>query len=150
MIPQRDPGRTGCAGFEGTAYRGYGARSAAEPDEELTRVGPGTPCGEYLRRFWHPVAMSSEIAELPVSLRSWRGSVISAMGEERIGLVHRRCPHRRASLEYGTCRQRGIRCCYHGWHFDIDGTLLDAPGQPPEAQTRLKSRSARSVSRVRA
>ena len=127
--------------FEGTAYRGYGARSAAEPDEELTRVGPGTPCGEYLRRFWHPVAMSSEIAELPVALRIMgEDLVIFRDGEERIGLVHRRCPHRRASLEYGACQQRGIRCCYHGWHFDIDGTLLDAPGQPPEAQARLKRR----------
>ena len=25
-----------------------------EPDAELTRVGPGTPCGELLRAFWRP------------------------------------------------------------------------------------------------
>ena len=127
--------------FDGAAYRGYEARGTARPDEALVRVGPGTVCGEYLRRFWHPVALSSELAELPVALRIMgEDLVLFRDGAERIGLVHRHCPHRRASLEYGTCQQRGIRCCYHGWHFDVDGTLLDAPGQPPEAQARLKRR----------
>ena len=124
-----------------SAYRGYGTRRSAGPDAELTRVGPGTPCGEYLRRFWHPVALSSELAELPVALRILgEDLVVFRDGEGRIGLVHRRCPHRRASLEYGTCQTHGIRCCYHGWHFDVDGTLLEAPGQPPQAQARLKRR----------
>ena len=54
--------------------------------------------------------------------------------------MHRRRPHRQASLEYGTCFDRGIRCCYHGWHFDIDGTLLDAPGQGDAANERLRAR----------
>ena len=127
--------------FEDAAYQGYGVRRSAGPDVELARIGPGTSAGEYLRRFWHPVALSSELADLPVALRILgEDLVVFRDGEGRIGLVHRRCPHRRASLEYGTCRHRGIRCCYHGWHFDIDGTLLDVPGQPPEAQARLKHR----------
>ena len=127
--------------FEKSAYRGYGAQRSPGPDDELVRIGPGTPCGEYLRRFWHPVALSSELADLPVALRVLGEDLVAFRdGEGRVGLVHRRCPHRRASLEYGTCRQRGIRCCYHGWNFDVDGTLLDAPGQPPEAQVRLKRR----------
>jgi hypothetical protein len=32
-------------------------------NELLTRVGPGTPCGEFLHRYWHPVGYSSELAE---------------------------------------------------------------------------------------
>ena len=48
--------------LEDADYRGYGIRPGAEPDEELTRIGPGTRCGEYLRRFWHPVALSSAVA----------------------------------------------------------------------------------------
>ena len=137
--PQPGPGPLGR--FGDADFRGYGARRHAEPDEELTRVGPDTPCGEYLRRFWHPVALSSEIADLPIRVRVL-GEDLAAFrdGEARVGLVHRRCPHRRASLEYGTLEGRGIRCCYHGWHFDVDGTLLEAPGQPPEAQARLKRR----------
>ena len=127
--------------FEDAAYQGYGVRRSAAPDAELAGIGPGTPCGEYLRRFWHPVALSSDLADLPVAIRILgEDLVVFRDGEGRVGLVHRRCPHRRASLEYGTCRERGIRCCYHGWHFDIDGTLMEAPGQPPEAQVRLKHR----------
>jgi hypothetical protein len=57
-----------------------------------------------------------------------------------LGLVHKRCPHRQASLEYGKCEEHGIRCCYHGWHFDTDGKLLDAPGQPENLSDRLKLR----------
>ncbi len=126
--------------LQSTTFRGYEVRFSAEADDELTRVGPGTPCGEYLRRFWHPVAIASEIQDLPVALRILGEDLVLFRDREgRFGLVHRRCPHRRASLEYGTREQRGIRCCYHGWHFDIDGTLLDAPGQPEAAQQRLKS-----------
>lgn len=108
---------------------------------ELTRIGPGTPCGDYLRRFWHPVAIASEVQDLPIALRILgEDLVLFRDRSDRFGLVHRRCPHRQASLEYGTCEKQGIRCCYHGWHFDIDGSLLEAPGQPEAAQTRLKSR----------
>jgi nitrite reductase/ring-hydroxylating ferredoxin subunit len=124
-----------------TDFRGYEVRLSAEADDELTRVGPGTPCGDYLRRYWHPVALASDIKDLPVALRILgEDLVLFRDRSRRFGLVHRRCPHRQASLEYGSCEQQGIRCCYHGWHFDIDGTLLDAPGQPQAAQERLKSR----------
>lgn len=122
-------------------FRGYELRLSAEADDELTRVGPGTPCGDYLRRFWQPVAMAADVKDLPVALRILGEDLVLFRDRcGRFGLVHRRCPHRRASLEYGSCEQRGIRCCYHGWHFDIDGTLLDAPGQPQAAQQRLKAR----------
>lgn len=122
-------------------FRGYEVRFTARADDELTRVGPGTPCGEYLRRFWHPVAMASEVGDLPRALRILgEDLVLFRDGGGRYGLVHRRCPHRQASLEYGTCEARGIRCCYHGWHFDVDGTLLEAPGQPEAARARLESR----------
>jgi len=47
-----------------------------------------------------------------------------------VGLVHLNCPHRRASLEFGRIEKSGIRCCYHGWLFDVDGTLLEAPAEP--------------------
>ena len=127
--------------FSLRGYAGYETRLSEHPDEELTQVGPETPCGEYLRRFWHPVYLTNDLCDLPVALK--------ILGEELVlfrdlsgtlGLVHKRCPHRQASLEYGKCEEHGIRCCYHGWHFDTDGKLLDAPGQPENLIDRLKLR----------
>ena len=123
------------------SYAGYETRLSVQIDDELTRVGPETPCGEYLRRFWHPIFITDDLGDLPVALK--------VLGEElvlfrdlsgQLGLVHKHCPHRQASLEYGRCEEHGIRCCYHGWHFDTDGTLLDAPGQPRDLNERLKHR----------
>jgi nitrite reductase/ring-hydroxylating ferredoxin subunit len=123
---------------DGSRFQGYHVRYSAEADDELTRVGPGSPCGEYLRRFWHPVAISSELGEVPLALRILGEDLVLFRDRGgRVGLVHKRCPHRLASLEFGTCEERGIRCCYHGWHFDVDGTILDAPGQPPEAARKI-------------
>jgi hypothetical protein len=41
-------------------------------------------------------------------------------------------------LEFGLISERGIRCCYHGWLFDVDGTILETPGEP--ATSTLKDR----------
>ena len=127
--------------IEATAYAGYHTRLSTETDDELTRIGPSTLCGEYLRRFWHPVFITSELHEVPVALRIL-GEDLVLFRDQRgnVGLVHKRCPHRRASLEYGSCAHRGIRCCYHGWLFDVNGALLEAPGQPEAAFVRLKNK----------
>ncbi|MDD9980073.1 MAG: Rieske 2Fe-2S domain-containing protein, partial [Gammaproteobacteria bacterium] len=94
-------------------YNGYHRVSDAREDPELTHTGPGTPCGEYFRRFWMPVAMTEQVGERPI--------LVKVLGEElvlfrdlsgRIGLLHKHCSHRRASLEYGIVSERGIRCCY--------------------------------------
>ncbi|MCP4327456.1 MAG: aromatic ring-hydroxylating dioxygenase subunit alpha [Alphaproteobacteria bacterium] len=119
-------------------YDGYHQTWIGQSDSELTRVGPNTPCGEYLRRYWHPVAITSELGERPKLIRVLgEDLVLFRDGGGRIGLVHRRCPHRRASLEFGIAEERGIRCCYHGWLFDIDGTTLEVPGQPEMVQERI-------------
>jgi len=127
--------------FRSGSYSGYDIRPSAAADDELTRVGPGTPCGEYLRRFWHPVSLTRDLGERPLTVRILSEDLVLFRDQSgQLGLVHRQCPHRGASLEYGICEERGIRCCYHGWHFDVDGTLLDAPGQPAELNERLKHR----------
>ncbi len=112
-------------------YRGYDVRLPALPDAELTHVDPGSAAGEYLRRFWTPVAMSSQLRATPVPIRILgEDLVVFRDGEGRVGVLHRHCAHRRASLEFGRIERRGIRCCYHGWHFDVDGTILETPGEP--------------------
>lgn len=113
------------------AYRGHSKRDVPEPDPLFGRVGPGTPCGEYLRRFWQPVAMEEELGDLPLPVRILgEDLVLFRDGGGRIGLIHKHCSHRGASLEFGVIEERGISCCYHGWHYDIDGTILATPGEP--------------------
>ena len=112
-------------------YSGYYKREVPAEDPELTHVGPGTVCGEYLRRYWQPVAMSNEISDLPIAIRILgEDLVIFRDQSDRIGLLHRHCAHRGASLEFGIIMDCGIKCCYHGWHFDVDGRLIDAPSEP--------------------
>src|SRR6185369_12832456 len=70
---------------------------------------------------------------------------LAVLGEElvlfrdksgRIGLLHKHCSHRGASLEFGIPMTRGLSCCYHGWTYDIDGTILDTPAEPPTSKVR--------------
>ncbi len=125
------------------AYTGYLEPDRGASDELLVRIGRGTACGEYLRRYWQPVALAAEIEDVP--------RLIRVLGEElvvfkdksgRYGLVHRQCPHRRASLEFASCESNGIRCCYHGWLFDVDGRVLEIPGQPDGIAELIKNKTS--------
>jgi nitrite reductase/ring-hydroxylating ferredoxin subunit len=115
----------------GQPYSGYHAKRGIAEDAELTHVGPGTPGGEYLRRFWQPVALSSELADLPLNVRMLGEDLVlfrTRSGE--LGLLERHCSHRGASLEYGLPSEQGIVCCYHGWHFATDGRIIETPNDP--------------------
>jgi nitrite reductase/ring-hydroxylating ferredoxin subunit len=116
-------------------YTGYYIRPGQPKQDPLTGTGPGTPGGEYLRRFWHPFMMSSELKDgLPTAVRLLgEDLVIFRDGSGRLGLLHRFCAHRGVSLEFGIVGERGITCCYHGWQYDIDGHILDMPAEPPNS-----------------
>ncbi len=115
-------------------YQGYHQVRDAAEDAELTHIGPSTPCGEYMRRYWQPVAVSSELADLPLLVRILGETLVMFRdGAGRVGLMHRHCAHRGASLEYGIVAERGIICCYHGWHYDVDGTLIKAGSEPADS-----------------
>ena len=102
-----------------------------EPDPELTRVGPGTPCGELMRRYWQPVCLSADLKDLPKPVRILGEDLIAFRdGQGRAGLLFFRCSHRGASLEYGRVEERGLRCCYHGWLYDVEGKILEMPLEP--------------------
>src|SRR3984893_18194062 len=122
------------APFLNIAYSAYHHRERPAEDQELTRVGPGEPCGEYLRHFWQPVVLSSELGELPRRLRILREDLAQFRDNSvGIGLLELYCPHRGTSLEFGLVSEKGIRCCYHGWLFDVDGKILETPGEPSES-----------------
>jgi 5,5'-dehydrodivanillate O-demethylase oxygenase subunit len=108
----------------------------------FTQVGPGTPMGGLLRRYWMPIAAVSEFdkeTERTGASPLCAGNnvrPIRLLGEDltlykdlagNYGLVDRHCPHRRADMSYGFVEQCGLRCNYHGWLFDRDGRCLAQP-----------------------
>lgn len=112
------------------------AYSLAPPSHNarLTEVGRGTPMGELLRRYWHPVGLSADAAGTPRPVRILGEDLILFRdGQNRAGLVYPRCCHRGTTLYYGKVEPRGIRCCYHGWLFDVEGRCLEMPCEPNPA-----------------
>jgi 5,5'-dehydrodivanillate O-demethylase len=103
-----------------------------EENEKLTRVGPGTPMGELLRRYWWPIWFQEQVTNKPVPVRLLGEDLILFRDPvtQKLGLLERYCAHRRVSLEYGRVEENGIRCCYHGWKFDCSGQCNDMPVEP--------------------
>jgi nitrite reductase/ring-hydroxylating ferredoxin subunit len=115
-------------------YDAYDSARGQTEDAELTRVGRGTPGGEYLRRFWQPIAYTEDVTDLPLKVKILGEDLVlfrTAQGE--YGLVEQRCAHRGASLEYGVISEHGIRCAYHGFHYAPDGTILETGAGAPLA-----------------
>lgn len=112
------------------AYSGYYKTAVPQPDPHLSQTGPGTPLGEYFRRFWQPVCMTEQLTDVPHPVRILGEDLVVYRDKEgTIGVLHRHCVHRGASLEYGIIQQKGIRCAYHAIHFAEDGQILSAPGE---------------------
>ncbi|HEY3303743.1 MAG TPA: Rieske 2Fe-2S domain-containing protein [Candidatus Binatia bacterium] len=103
-----------------------------DENDLLTQTGPGTPCGEMLRRYWQPAALAEELpsggAPLPVKLLG-EELVLFRDDQGRPGLLELHCSHRGANLSYGRLEDGGLRCIYHGWLYDIHGNIMDMPGE---------------------
>ena len=111
-----------------------------EENELLTRIGPGTPAGNLLRRYWHPIAVAKELTEEnPTQFVRILGEDLVLFKDKKgkVGLVGHRCPHRLASLMYGRVEERGLSCAYHGWLFDTEGNCLETPAEPAESKFHL-------------
>jgi phenylpropionate dioxygenase-like ring-hydroxylating dioxygenase large terminal subunit len=127
------------APFLKARFGGYYHRAVPQEDAELTHVGPDTPCGEYMRRSWQPVCFSDELRDLPLRVRILGEDLVAFRDESgAVGLLELHCPHRGTSLEFGLVGAKGIRCCYHGWLFDVDGTILETPGEPADSTLKDK------------
>lgn len=122
---------------EGTAY----GRAPGTSLLELAQVGPGSPYGEVLRRYWQPVALSGDATTTPKRLRILGEDLILFRTRSgRPGLLVPDCAHRGASLYYGGVEEDGIRCCYHGWVFDTEGRCLEQPCEPDDGRHRDRVR----------
>ena len=112
-----------------------------EQNDRITRVAPGTPMGNLMRRYWHPVAASVEVnEENPTKEVRLLGEdlVLFRSTKGVVGLIEPSCPHRKANLSYGVPEPEGIRCAYHGWLFDETGACVDQPSEP--AGSRFKDK----------
>ena len=102
-------------------------------NKDIPRVGRGTPGGEWLRRYWLAVGTEAELHDVPHAVRVLgEDLVLFRDGQGRLGLIGQSCSHRGSSLEYGDIEERGIRCPYHGWLYDVAGDCLEQPSEPPE------------------
>jgi nitrite reductase/ring-hydroxylating ferredoxin subunit len=113
----------------------------AEQNRLVTETGPGTGCGDLMRHYWQPAALSEELdSRRPVV-------AVTLMGEELIlyrgndgeyGLIGRYCSHRGADLRFGRLEDGGLRCAFHGWLFDAAGKCLEQPAEPPSSNFHTK------------
>src|SRR5579864_789351 len=115
---------------------------SAIENERLTRVGRGTPMGEFLRRFWLPALLSDELPQAdgdPIRTRTLGEDLVAFRDSNgKVGIVDAFCPHRRAPLFFGRNEECGLRCVYHGWKFDTTGQCIDMPSEPPDSLFKAK------------
>ena len=126
--------------------------SRARDREDLTRVGPGTVMGEFMRQYWIPAALSSELATDGAPMRLLLlGEKLIAFRDStgRVGVMDQRCPHRCASLFLGRNEENGLRCIYHGWKFDVTGQCVDMPSVPADQdfKHKVKAKAYRTAER---
>lgn len=116
---------------------------SAEDNERLCRVGADSAMGPVLRRYWFPILTSAEIKSDGDTHR------VRALGEDlvafraedgQIGLMDESCPHRCASLALARIEGSALRCLYHGWLMNRDGTILETPSEPEHSLMRHKLR----------
>jgi 5,5'-dehydrodivanillate O-demethylase len=114
-----------------------------EENARLTQVGPGTPGGAVLRRYWHPICPTAEITDEKPKRRVrllGEALVLFRDGTGRFGLIPERCPHRHASLYFGFCEEDGLRCAYHGWKYAVTGECIEQPFEPKDSPLKAEAR----------
>ena len=113
-----------------------------EENELVTRIGAGTAMGDVVRRYWIPAALSSELPSPdcpPIRVRLLGERLVAFRDtRRRVGLLEEFCAHRRASLFLGRNEECGLRCVYHGWKYDVEGSCVDMPNEPPESSFKEK------------
>ena len=102
---------------------------------DIPHVGPGTPCGEWFRRYWVVVGIARDLYDIPQAVKILGEELVLFRDEHgKFGLLGLHCPHRGTSLEYGDIECGGIRCPYHGWLFDVTGRCLEMPAEPKDSK----------------
>lgn len=131
----------------------------AELNERVTRIGPGTPCGDVMRHYWQPVALVDEFnPTLDARMGVRPVKAVRVLGQDLVlfknaqgvfGLLDRDCPHRGADLAFARNEGDGLRCPFHGWKFDVTGQCVATPAEPTGSKlcAHVKQRSYPLVER---
>jgi phthalate 4,5-dioxygenase oxygenase subunit len=126
---------------------------SVQDNELITQTGPGTPMGAVFRQYWLPALLSSEVPSPdsdPVRVMLLSEKLIAFRDSNgQVGLLANHCPHRGASLFFGRNEESGLRCVYHGWKFDVQGTCIDMPNEPAESDFRTKVKAQAYPTRER-
>jgi phthalate 4,5-dioxygenase len=113
----------------------------AEQNRLVTETGPGTGCGDLMRHYWQPAALTEELTDkrpvVPVTLMG-EDLVLYRGDDGEYGLIGRHCPHRGADLCFGRLEDGGLRCSFHGWLFDAQGKCIEQPAEPPGSNFHTK------------
>ena len=114
-----------------------------EDNALVTRVGPDTPMGELMRRYWTPALLSSELPSPdcpPVRVKLLGENLVAFRDSQgKVGIIEELCPHRLASLWLGRNEEGGLRCIYHGWKFDVQGNCVDQMNEPEQFNQKIKA-----------
>jgi 5,5'-dehydrodivanillate O-demethylase oxygenase subunit len=114
---------------------------SAEDNRLFTSIGPGTPMGALLRRYWQPVGVSELVTAKPQRLTVLGEELVLYRGQSgETHLMQLRCAHRSLALDYGRVEGDCIRCPYHGWLYDGAGQCVDQPAEPEGSRFKEKIR----------
>jgi phenylpropionate dioxygenase-like ring-hydroxylating dioxygenase large terminal subunit len=106
---------------------------SGDENDLLTKTGPGTPMGDLMRRYWQPILLRDELPDIrPAKEVKILGEDLVVFRDEqgRYAALARRCAHRAADLSFGRLEDGGLRCPYHGWLYDFEGTCVEQPAEP--------------------
>lgn len=116
-----------------------------EDNRRLTQVSAGTPVGELMRKYWHPVLLSSELPNpdcTPLEVKLFGEEFVAFRDTNgQVGIIDSRCSHRKVGLYWGRNEECGLRCIFHGWKFDVNGNCVDMPNATPRAAENMKPRA---------
>jgi phenylpropionate dioxygenase-like ring-hydroxylating dioxygenase large terminal subunit len=117
---------------------------AAQPDAAAVGVAPDIYLSsalldlEYERIFKHTWACVGRVDELanPGDFLTTDIGIVPVIVNRRdsgeIGAMVNVCSHRLATVAKGTGNAKRFACPYHGWVYDADGTLKNAPWMPDD------------------
>jgi phenylpropionate dioxygenase-like ring-hydroxylating dioxygenase large terminal subunit len=115
--------------------KAVGKKNKSVSVADIPHVEPGTPCGEWFRRYWVVVGTAQELHDIPQGVKVLGEELVLFRDQEgNCGLIGKHCPHRGTSLEYGEIEDGGIRCPYHGWLFNVRGQCLEMPAEPKDSK----------------